>query len=723
MKASIRTKILGALFFITLLTFAVVFYYSLQGMRNLGRAAVAYGDQLGQGLTGDGRSALIRQAMQELRSTAADQAYITELLLKGVSLPIENIAPNVSSPRVVPGLSEAPGLLYSDQSAVVPPDPEECAAYSLSTETPFEVKNDKAVLHRLSSMVPFLIYLKNSSPHIRLAFASFPNGVHLKYPWSRTVLGFDPRSRSWYTEAVAQKGKLCWSEPYWSATGSNELTITCSKAVYGADGKLVCVLGADVSVEAVSREFITSQTGRAGMPFLVNSKGEVIAGGDIYRRLSGEWDKTARLPSLLSGISSDGPVLWEKMKTMTSGILRLRINNVPCFAAYAPIRECRWSLAILLPEETALKDVAAMEVRFKKTQEDTLPVFRSYIFERGVIFISLSLILLVLILLFGYFMAKHLTRPIFKLMDGAKEIGTGHLDARIELNTGDELERLGDTFNKMACDLQTYIRNLNQAARDRQRVESELKAAAEIQLSMLPRTFPPFPERTEVDIYARMIPAREVGGDLYDFVFVDDRHLFFVIGDVSGKGMPAALFMATAKTLMRGFARNGLSPAQILHMANNYLADENESCMFITVFCGILDCSTGEAVCCNAGHNPPLRLAPDGNSSFLRLPPGFPLGPFATEFSSVYKEEHFTLAKGEVLFLYTDGVTEALNPRDELFGEGRLELALAAAPPESNSLKETTDVLLRILHEHVAGAPQSDDITMMMIQFNGEKTV
>ena len=720
MKASIRIKILGALFFITLLTFAVVLYYSLRGMKHLGQAAMAYGDHLGQVMTGDGRSALIRQALKELCSTAADQAYITELLLKGISKPIENIAPNVQNGRAVPGISN---LKYSTSSADMPSDPEEYAAYSLSAETPLELKDDKALLQRLSSMVPFLIYLKNSFPHVRLAFAAFPNGVQLKYPWSRTVLGFDPRTRSWYTQAVAQKGKLCWSESYWSATGTNELTITCSKAVYDSSGKLFCVLGADVSVEAVSREFIASQTGRAGMSFLVNSKGEVIAGGDIYRQLSGDWDKTVRLPSLLNGISPDGIQLWEKMKTMVPGTMLLKINNVSCFAAYAPIRECNWCLAILQPQETALKDVAAMEARFKKNQEEAQPVFRSYIFESGIIFITLSLSLLILILLFGYFLAKHLTKPIFKLMDGAREIGTGHLDYKIELHTGDELEQLGDTFNKMASDLQTYIRNLNRAACDKQRVESELKAAAEIQLSMLPGKFPPFPERTDVDVYARMIPAREVGGDLYDFVFVDDKHLFFAVGDVSGKGIPAALFMATAKTLMRGFARSGLSPAKILHMANNYLADENDTGMFITVFCGILDCSTGEAVCCNAGHNPPLRLSADGYSSFIKLPACFPLGPFATEFNSVYTEEHLTLKKGESLFLYTDGVTEALNLGNELFGEGRLKLALAAAPLSSNPLKETVDVLLRILHEHAADAPQSDDITMMVIQYNGEKSI
>lgn len=168
----------------------------------------------------------------------------------------------------------------------------------------------------------------------------------------------------------------------------------------------------------------------------------------------------------------------------------------------------------------------------------------------------------------------------------------------------------------MAHDLKNYIRNLNDAAREKQRIESDLKAATEIQTSMLPRRFPPFPGRTDVDVYAVMEPAKEVGGDLYDFVFIDENRLFFTVGDVSGKGIPAALFMATAKTLMRGFALNGLSPAQILHSSNNYLADENDTCMFITVFCGILDCRTGVVTYANGGHNPPVVIRRDGNSSF-----------------------------------------------------------------------------------------------------------
>ena len=301
-------------------------------------------------------------------------------------------------------------------------------------------------------------------------------------------------------------------------------------------------------------------------------------------------------------------------------------------------------------------------------------------------------------------------------MENAHVIGSGHLNNKIHLHTGDELEQLANTINQMADDLTRYIKNLNQAASERQRVESELRTAAAIQSAMLPK---PISGRQDIDLCAVMRTAREVGGDFYDYVFIDPTHLFFAIGDVSGKGIPAALFMATAKTLMRGFARNALSPAEILQQTNNYLEEENENCMFITVFCGLIDCVTGEVVCCNAGHNPPVWLKPDGNSSFLRLPAGFPLGPFQQEKPGFYTEERLQLNPGETLVLYTDGVTEAFNGENEQFGSGRLQLALSAAPPEKNPLQRTMDSMLEILKEYVGEASQSDDLTVLMIQYKG----
>ena len=177
--------------------------------------------------------------------------------------------------------------------------------------------------------------------------------------------------------------------------------------------------------------------------------------------------------------------------------------------------------------------------------------------------------------------------------------------------------------------------------------------------------------------------------------------------------------MATAKTLMRGFARNALSPSEILQHTNNYLEEENDNCMFITVCCGLLDCVTGEVVCCNAGHNRPVFLKPDGNCSMIRLPAGFPLGPFPQEKPEFYAEERLQMEPGDTLVLYTDGVTEAFNANDQQFGSGRLQLALSAAPPSKHPLSEVMDSLLRLLQDFTGNVKQSDDLTVLMVQFKG----
>lgn len=435
---------------------------------------------------------------------------------------------------------------------------------------------------------------------------------------------------------------------------------------------------------------------------LVSAEGKIIAGPEVRQQTSGSADFTAQMR--------------EALRRQT-GILRLDGGRKNYLTASAGIPGHDWKLAVFLAEAQVMKDVIRLENMLENERKSSADFLDDYISGTIPFYVGISLAILLLILLLGYVLAKQLTRPIFTLMRRAKIMGDGHLERKIHLHTGDELEQLADSFNRMADDLTKYIRSRDEAVRDKQRVESELKAAAEIQTAMLPGKFPAFPDRSDIDVRAVMKPAREVGGDLYDFMLIDPCHLFFVIGDVAGKGMPAALFMATAKTLMRSFAKNQLSPAAIFHRTNNYLADENDACMFITAFCGILDTRTGDVVCCNAGHNPPIRLAPDGNCTYLRPPAGFPLGPFPQEKEDFYTEIRFRLTPGETLVLYTDGITEALNEQQNQFGEGRLTLALSAAPPAVSALKDTLNETLKILHRFTGNAPQSDDITMLMVQF------
>ncbi|MFC2060070.1 PP2C family protein-serine/threonine phosphatase [Chloroflexota bacterium] len=273
----------------------------------------------------------------------------------------------------------------------------------------------------------------------------------------------------------------------------------------------------------------------------------------------------------------------------------------------------------------------------------------------------------------AYLLSRRITQPILALDEGAKIVGGGNLDRLLELRTGDELEDLANAFNKMTSDLKAYMQDLKETTVAKERIESELRIASEIQTSMLPRIFPPFPDRSEFDIFATMKPTKEVGGDLYDF-FITESKLCFLIGDVSGKGVPAALFMAISKTLLKTEALRGFSPDEILFGVNNILCPDNEASMFITLFCAIMDTETGELQFANGGHNPPLIYKGGDEFEFMSVPKGLALG-IMPDVKFEYRE--LNLQPDDIIFIYTDGVTEAVNPADQLFSDERLKQCLS----------------------------------------------
>jgi sigma-B regulation protein RsbU (phosphoserine phosphatase) len=271
-----------------------------------------------------------------------------------------------------------------------------------------------------------------------------------------------------------------------------------------------------------------------------------------------------------------------------------------------------------------------------------------------------------------------------------------------------ELRERNEELHRSLEDLRT-----TRSAKDR--MESELNIGRDIQMSMLPLIFPPFPDRKEFSIFARLVPAREVGGDFYDFFFIDHTHLCVCVGDVSGKGVPSALFAAVTKTLIKSLAKTSSSPASVLTQANGELADNNESSMFVTILFAVLDVDTGELVFCNAGHNPPYIRRADGTVEPLNQRHG----PVAGAMEGLaYKEDRVFLGQDDLLLLYTDGVTEACDLDDQLFSDPRLEAHLTA--DGCAWVEGAVDETLAAVREFENGAQQADDITLLAVQFFGE---
>lgn len=331
------------------------------------------------------------------------------------------------------------------------------------------------------------------------------------------------------------------------------------------------------------------------------------------------------------------------------------------------------------------------------------------------------------VLLLGFLLSRHIRKnmvePINMIAEAAeayvkdkKDGGTlseNHFKG-LGIDTGDEIENLYFTLSDMEKDLNAYEEDLTKAIQEQQRIGTELDLAKRIQEDMLPTIFPPFPERKDFDVYASMIPAKEVGGDFYDYFLIDDDHLCIIMADVSGKGVPAALFMMASKILLKTTAMAIPEPGKILARVNNQICSNNSLEMFVTAWLGILELSTGKLTAANAGHEYPIIRQHGGRYELYRDKHGFVMGGME---GMEYKEYEIWLKPGSEVFLYTDGVTEATSEKNEQFGTKRLLESLnSGLAPELKGVLERVNDAVDVF---VGDAPQFDDITMLCLYYAG----
>ena len=343
-----------------------------------------------------------------------------------------------------------------------------------------------------------------------------------------------------------------------------------------------------------------------------------------------------------------------------------------------------------------------------------ISTLRTYILNTVVISLT---VLAAFGIIYWFVMRRSFIRPLMRIRDNVTEFAqndtviTTSLD---DIRTRDEIQELAESISCMEKDIVTYIDNIKTITAEKERIGAELNVATQIQADMLPRIFPPFPDRMEFDIYATMDPAKEVGGDFYDFFLVDDDHLCLVMADVSGKGVPAALFMVIAKTLIKNQAQQGKCPSEILYNVNNQLCEGNEAEMFVTVWLAIIELSTGRGVAANAGHEHPAIRRANGQYELVV----YRHAPAVAAMENIrFREHEFELHPGDALFVYTDGVPEATDARDELFGTERMLEALNREP------EADPQALLGNVREAIDGfvgdADQFDDITMLSLHYSG----
>ena len=337
-----------------------------------------------------------------------------------------------------------------------------------------------------------------------------------------------------------------------------------------------------------------------------------------------------------------------------------------------------------------------------------------YIF---IVLVIVCIIAVVLFILTAFILINVLIKPIKTISHEAAYFveNENEISEKLKkIKNHDEIQVLAESVLQMEIGINEYIANLTKVTAEKERIGAELNVATQIQADMLPRIFPAFPERNEFDLYASMNPAKEVGGDFYDFFLIDDDHIGLVMADVSGKGVPAALFMVIAKTLIKNRAQMGGSPSQVLAYANDQLGEGNEAELFVTVWFAIIEISTGKGIAANAGHEHPALRRKDGKFELVKYRHSPAV---ATMDGITFKEHEFKLNPGDSLYVYTDGVTEATRSDDELFGVDRMLDSLNKNPDADP--KTMLETVRADIDEFVGTAPQFDDITMLGFKYMG----
>lgn len=486
-----------------------------------------------------------------------------------------------------------------------------------------------------------------------------------------------------------------WTEPYFDEGGGQELMSTYAVPFYRKRDErkvMAGVVTADISLSWMQKLLSDISRQESGYVFLLSRYGTYISHPDAALVMNETIFTAAEALGL--------PQLREVGRRMLAGETGVvELQGLPItgdsFVYFTPLEGQSWSIGVVFPKEDMLADVARLN--------------REVATLGGVGFVILALLI-------TYFSSR-ITHPLRELTASANDMASGNLDAELpEATSRDEVGELARSFQTMRDSIKSYIANLTETTAAKERIESELRIAHDIQMSILPKLFPAFPERNEFDIFASIVPAREVGGDLYDFFFVDEDHFCFLVGDVSGKGVPAAFFMAVTKTLLKVVSERRLDPGEVLAKVNDDLAEDNENCMFVTLFLAIINIHTGEVRYASAGHNPPLLLPVGGKAEWV--PPLNELVAGVMEGTS-YTTKTMTMQPGDTLFVYTDGVTEAMDNGKALYSEDRLEEIMNRCVDKS--AEEIVRAVEDSLKEFCCDAEQSDDITMLALRFQGDE--
>ena len=709
----IQTKIFNLILFTVLLTAAVFLVLTLLHGKMLSQLTEETGQRQREAISEITDTVMDRVVEKSMGTSLQLRAAVSDRLFSDLEDRVEMLAAYaervLSDPDAVPAPYEKPDPAR---------DGETYAQMILADGVREEAIADR--LGRIAAMSDLMEVMFDASEETNSCFVGLPEGAFLitddrsgqKFDESGRAIGYDPRTRFWYPLAV-EAGDLVFTDVEEDAF-TGDVGIVCAKPVY-VDGKLACVVGSDLFLTAM-RDSVAASEADGSFLCVVNGSGHVVFSpreqGVLKVMPSSEaWDLRENSNTALAELVRDA------MSGQT-GVREVELVDGEYYMMGAPLDTVGWVLLTAVSKDTARQPADMLEESYNAIEQEAVTVYREKSTGSNTGIAILVIALLLIALGVAIVLGRRIAQPLNDITKRIAQLREGDMEFRMEdaYRTGDEIEVLAESFAEISHKTVAYVDHVRTVTAEKERIGTELEMATRIQTAMLPHIYPAFPDRPQFDIYASMDPAREVGGDFYDFFLIDEDHLCMVMADVSGKGIPAALFMMACKIILQSVAMMGSAPAQILTRTNEAICSNNQEEMFITVWLGILEISTGKLTAANAGHEYPVVMQPGGRFEICRDKHGLVIGAMD---GMKYTEYELQLKPGAKLFVYTDGVPEAANAEQELFGMDRMVTALNKV--RDGSPEEILAGVSRDLNRFVRDAEQFDDVTMLCLEYKGEE--
>ena len=695
----------------TLVVVAVVLFVTLFGLRS---TFIKSSEKAGKDAEVISSETVKRQIEDSLLQSATSKADLADKALKQFRTSVQTVADTVTKMYENPDEYQQRGVDLPEKKN----DGKLAVQLLYSKKTVKSSESVKKELGLIANAQDTLYVENKNDPNMVSNYIATKSGIMIqadyisakKFDENGNIMPYEADTRPWYVGASKTK------KPFFTSLSRDAHTsgvgIMCGVPFFKGK-EFMGVAGAGMYLNELQKAVLDTKVGKDGYACMIDGEGKVIfssGGGETFT------DDLDKVTDLRENDQKDLAELVTKAVKGERGVTVLSLDGEMSYVAYAPLETVGWTFFTIIPEKEVEAPTTSLLNSLENSKDRTVEESNSQIRFVFIILAAIFIILNFLAIVFSKKAGKILVKEVVVLTQKVENIKGDNLDFEWNGKSDDEIQVLAESFGSLTERMKQYITEITEITAKEQRIASELSLATNIQASMVPTNFDDYKGFEAFGLYANMTPAKEVGGDFYDFFLTDADHIALVMADVSGKGVPAALFMSKAMTAIKTRTLMGGSPAAILADVNNQMCEGNEAELFVTVWLAIIDLKTGKGMAANAGHEHPALRHKGGQFELIKYRHSPAV---ATMEDMPFKEHEFEVEPGDTIYVYTDGVTEATDASNQLFGEERLVDALNKAPDAKPD--DLLKNVVRSINEFVADAPQFDDLTMMAFTYHGSE--